>query len=73
MDGKQRALVHFASAVVGPSDPGLVWPDGQVFVEKTEEEALDAAVQHYLAHEGPWKAWVQEKLENFAPGEILDP
>ncbi|HMM64491.1 MAG TPA: class I tRNA ligase family protein, partial [Mesorhizobium sp.] len=45
--------------------------DGQVFVEKTEEEALEAAIQHYLALEGPWKAWVEEKLENFKPGEIL--
>ena len=55
----------------GHQIPAWYGPDGQVFVEKTEEEALDAAVQHYLAHEGPWKAWVQEKLENFAPGEIL--
>jgi valyl-tRNA synthetase len=55
----------------GHQIPAWYGPDGQCFVEKTEEEALDAAVQHYLAHEGPWKAWVQEKLENFAPGEIL--
>ncbi|QLF70283.1 valine--tRNA ligase [Peteryoungia desertarenae] len=55
----------------GHQIPAWYGPDGQVFVEKTEEEALDAAVQHYLAHEGPWKAWVQEKLENFQPGEIL--
>ncbi|MEH3093617.1 MAG: valine--tRNA ligase, partial [Agrobacterium cavarae] len=55
----------------GHQIPAWYGPDGQVFVEKTEEEALDAAVQHYLAHEGPWKAWVQEKLENFKPGEIL--
>lgn len=55
----------------GHQIPAWYGPDGQVFVEKTEEEALDAAVQHYLAHEGPWKAWVQEKLENFAPGEVL--
>lgn len=55
----------------GHQIPAWYGPDGQVFVEKTEEEALDAAVQHYLAHEGPWKAWVQEKLENFAPGDIL--
>lgn len=51
--------------------PAWYGPDGQVFVEKTEEEALQAAIQHYIAHEGPWKAWVEEKLENFAPGEIL--
>ncbi|MCK8780924.1 valine--tRNA ligase [Rhizobium sp. NTR19] len=55
----------------GHQIPAWYGPDGQCFVEKTEEEALDAAVQHYLAHEGPWKAWVQEKLENFQPGEIL--
>lgn len=55
----------------GHQIPAWYGPDGQVFVEKSEEEALDAAVQHYLAHEGPWKAWVQERLENFAPGEIL--
>ncbi len=55
----------------GHQIPAWYGPDGQCFVEKTEEEALDAAVQHYLAHEGPWKAWVQEKLENFAPGDIL--
>ncbi|TDK38829.1 valine--tRNA ligase [Rhizobium deserti] len=55
----------------GHQIPAWYGPDGQCFVEKTEEEALDAAVQHYLAHEGPWKAWVQEKLENMRPGEIL--
>ncbi|AYD01540.1 valine--tRNA ligase [Neorhizobium sp. NCHU2750] len=55
----------------GHQIPAWYGPDGQCFVEKTEEEALEAAVQHYLAHEGPWKAWVQEKLENFEPGEIL--
>ena len=55
----------------GHQIPAWYGPDGQCFVEKSEEEALDAAIQHYLAHEGPWKAWVQEKLENFKPGEIL--
>ncbi|MGP4686829.1 valine--tRNA ligase [Agrobacterium pusense] len=55
----------------GHQIPAWYGPDGQVFVEKTEEEALQAAIQHYIAHEGPWKAWVEEKLENFAPGEIL--
>jgi valyl-tRNA synthetase len=44
---------------------------GRCFVEKDEETALEAAIQHYIAHEGPWKAWVEEKLENFKPGEIL--
>jgi len=55
----------------GHQIPAWYGPDGHVFVEKTEEEALDAAIQHYLAHEGPWKAWVEERLENFQPGEIL--
>ncbi|MEW9615536.1 valine--tRNA ligase [Shinella sp. S4-D37] len=55
----------------GHQIPAWYGPDGQVFVEKTEEEALHAAIQHYIAHEGPWKAWVEEKLENFAPSDIL--
>jgi valyl-tRNA synthetase len=55
----------------GHQIPAWYGPDGHIFVEKTEEEALDAAIQHYLAHEGPWKAWVEEKLENFEPGAIL--
>ena len=55
----------------GHQIPAWYGPDGQVFVEKSEEEALEAAIQHYIAHEGPWKAWVEEKLENFQPGDIL--
>ncbi|GHD07988.1 valine--tRNA ligase [Tianweitania populi] len=55
----------------GHQIPAWYGPDGTVFVEKDEEAALDAAVQHYLAHEGPWKAWVQERLENAEPGSIL--
>ncbi|HEV7246726.1 MAG TPA: valine--tRNA ligase [Shinella sp.] len=55
----------------GHQIPAWYGPDGQVFVEKSEEEALHAAIQHYIAHEGPWKAWVEEKLENFQPGDIL--
>ncbi len=55
----------------GHQIPAWFGPDGHVFVEKTEKEALDAAVKYYLALEGPWKAWVEEKLKNFAPGEIL--
>ena len=31
----------------------------------------NSAVEYYLALEGPWKAWVEDKLENFKPGEIL--
>ena len=55
----------------GHQIPAWYGPDGHVFVEKTEKEALDAAVEYYLAVDTPWKAWVEEKLENFAPGEIL--
>ena len=55
----------------GHQIPAWYGPDGHVFVEKTEKEALDAAVEYYLALEGPWKAWVEDKLENFTPGEIL--
>ncbi|MBT1154269.1 valine--tRNA ligase [Aminobacter anthyllidis] len=55
----------------GHQIPAWYGPDGQVFVERTEQEALDAAIQHYLALEGPWKAWVEEQLENFEPGKIL--
>ncbi len=55
----------------GHQIPAWYGPDGHVFVEKTEEAALDAAVEYYLALEGPWKAFVQDKLDNFKPGEIL--
>ena len=55
----------------GHQIPAWYGPDGQVFVARTEEEAMDAAIQHYLALEGPWKAWVEEQLENFEPGKIL--
>ena len=55
----------------GHQIPAWYGPDGHVFVEKTEEEALAAAVEYYLALEGPWKAWVEDQLENFEPGKIL--
>jgi valyl-tRNA synthetase len=55
----------------GHQIPAWYGPDGHVFVERDEEAALEAAIQHYLAHEGPWKAWVEDKLENYKPGEIL--
>jgi valyl-tRNA synthetase len=55
----------------GHQIPAWYGPDGQVFVEKTEEEALHAAIQHYLSHEGPMKALVEDLIENFRPGEIL--
>ncbi len=56
----------------GHQIPAWYGPDGHVFVEKDEETALEAAIQHYIAHEGPWKAWVEDKLENFKPGEIIE-
>ncbi|MBY5351110.1 valine--tRNA ligase [Rhizobium leguminosarum] len=55
----------------GHQIPAWYGPDGQVFVEQTEEEALQAAIQHYLSHEGSMKAYVEDLLENFKPGEIL--
>ncbi|MCR5859910.1 valine--tRNA ligase [Mesorhizobium sp. J428] len=55
----------------GHQIPAWYGPDGHVFVAKTEKEALDDAVEYYLALEGPWKAYVQEKLDNFEPGAIL--
>ncbi|QDY99232.1 valine--tRNA ligase [Nitratireductor mangrovi] len=55
----------------GHQIPAWYGPDGHVFVEKTEKEALDAAVEYYLAVDTPWKAWVEDKLENFSPGDIL--
>ncbi len=55
----------------GHQIPAWYGPDGHVFVEKDEEAALEAAIQHYLSHEGGWKAWVEDKLENFQPGEII--
>jgi valyl-tRNA synthetase len=55
----------------GHQIPAWYGPDDQVFVERTEEEALHAAIQHYLAHEGPMKALVENLLEEGKPGEIL--
>ncbi|MER9274745.1 valine--tRNA ligase [Mesorhizobium sp. M0643] len=55
----------------GHQIPAWYGPDGHVFVEKSEEEALQAAIEYYLALEGPWKAWIEDKLENSKPGEIL--
>ncbi|APH71903.1 valine--tRNA ligase [Aquibium oceanicum] len=55
----------------GHQIPAWYGPDGHIFVAKTEKEALDQAVEYYLAVDTPWKGWVEDKLENFAPGEIL--
>ena len=56
----------------GHQIPAWYGPDGHVFVEKDEEAALDSAVEYYLAVDTPWKAWVQDKLDNYRPGEILE-
>ncbi|MGI9401666.1 MAG: valine--tRNA ligase [Rhizobiaceae bacterium] len=56
----------------GHQIPAWYGPDGTVFVEEDEEEALSAAIQHYISREGPWKAWVEDKLEDFKPGELLE-
>jgi valyl-tRNA synthetase len=55
----------------GHQIPAWYGPDGHIFVERSEEDALHAAIQHYIAHEGPMKAVVEGLLENFKPGEIL--
>ena len=72
LDGEHPALVHLAAVVVGPPDPGLVRAGrGRCSSRRTRKPRSKLPIQHYIAHEGPWKAWVEEKLENFNPGEIL--
>ncbi|TPW29849.1 valine--tRNA ligase [Pararhizobium mangrovi] len=56
----------------GHQIPAWYGPDGHVFVERDEETALSAAIQYYIAHGGPMKAFIEDKLENFKPGEILE-
>ncbi len=56
----------------GHQIPAWYGPDGHVFVEKDEQAALDSAVEYYLAVDTPWKGWVQDKLDNYRPGEILE-
>ena len=55
----------------GHQIPAWYGPDGKVFVAKTVNEALDDAMEYYLALEGPWKAFVQDKIETFDVGAIL--
>jgi valyl-tRNA synthetase len=55
----------------GHQIPAWYGPDGHVFVARDEEQALDDAIQHYISREGPWKAWVEEQIENYEPGKIL--
>ncbi|MEO3385573.1 valine--tRNA ligase [Mesorhizobium sp. CAU 1741] len=51
--------------------PAWYGPDGHVFVAKTEKDALDQAVEYYLAVDTPWRDWVKDQLENYEPGKIL--
>src|SRR5690606_29100392 len=51
--------------------PAWYGPDGHVFVAKTEQDALDQAVEYYLAVDTPWRDWVKDQLENYEPGKIL--
>src|SRR5690606_17495527 len=55
----------------GHQIPAWYGPDGHVFVAKTEQEALDQAVEYYLAVDTPWRDWVKDQLENYEPGKIL--
>ena len=72
LDGEHRALVHLAPALVGPPDPGLVRAGRRMSSSRRPRRRRSTPrSQYYLAHEGPWKAWVEEQLENFEPGEIL--
>jgi valyl-tRNA synthetase len=72
VDGEHPALVHLAPALVGTPDPGMVRPRWSgLRREDRGRGAAGCGIQHYLSHEGPWKAWVEDKLENFLPGEIL--
>jgi hypothetical protein len=52
--GEHPALVHLAPALVGASDPGLVRPDGKVFVAETEEKRAraDAITRHHDVEAG---------------------
>ncbi|WP_026481558.1 valine--tRNA ligase [Ahrensia sp. 13_GOM-1096m] len=55
----------------GHQIPAWYGPDDRVFVAKNEGLALEAAIQHYISHEGPWKAWVENKIEASETQSIL--
>ena len=55
----------------GHQIPAWYGPDGHVFVAKSEQDALDQAVEYYLAVDTPWRDWVKDQLENYEPGKIL--
>jgi valyl-tRNA synthetase len=47
LDAQHPALVHFAPALVGPPDPGLVRPDGEVFVAEDRGRPKRWPKEHY--------------------------
>jgi valyl-tRNA synthetase len=49
----------------GHQIPAWYGPDDKIFVAKDEKTALDQAVQHYLAHEGLYKAEIERRIENY--------
>ncbi len=55
----------------GHQIPAWYGPDGHVFVAEDEETALNDAIQHYMATEGPWKAWLEEQIDNFHPESLI--
>ncbi len=51
---------------------GLVWSGRSGLRREDERRGAAAATSSTTSRmKGPWKAWVEEKLENFQPGEIL--
>lgn len=70
LTGWRTALVDLAPALVGSPDTDMVWTGRPSLCRKNRRGAAggDPAL---LGLEGPWKAWVEDKLKNFQPGEIL--
>ena len=55
----------------GHQIPAWYGPDDHIFVAEDEEAALNEAIQHYMASEGPWKAWLEDRIDNFHPEELI--
>lgn len=55
----------------GHQIPAWYGPDDHIFVAEDEETALHNAIQHYMASEGPWKAWLEDRIDNFHPEELI--
>ena len=51
--------------------PAWYGPDDHIFVAEDEETALNDAIQHFMASEGPWKAWLEDRIDNFHPEELI--